>query len=56
MIMKTVFYIIFFVTLSFSQYNYELIDINPNSDTYEESISPSYYPGQITLHYFGHQD
>ena len=36
-------------------YDYSLQDLNPNSDTYGEIISPSYFENQVTLHYFGHQ-
>ena len=37
-------------------YKYSLIDINPNSDTSENSISPGYFENEVTLHYFGHQN
>ena len=37
-------------------YDYSLYDINFSSSTYEENISPGYYPDQVTLHYFGHQN
>ena len=37
-------------------YDYSLIDINPNSATYGETLSPGYFENQITLHYFGHQN
>jgi len=37
-------------------YSYSLIDINPNSGTYESTLSPIYFDNQITLHYFGHQN
>jgi len=47
--------LIILITLSYSQYNYELMDINPVSLSYGETISPTYYQNQITLHYFGHQ-
>jgi hypothetical protein len=36
-------------------YDYYLVDVNPNSDTYGTMISPSYFENEITLHYFGHQ-
>ena len=36
-------------------YDYSLVDINPNSDTTGENISPDYFDNQVTLHYFGHQ-
>ena len=37
-------------------YNYSLLDININSETYGEILSPGYFAGQVTLHYFGHQN
>ena len=43
-----------FISLVFSQYDYVLEDINPSSEYYGESIGTSYFPGQVTLHYFGH--
>ena len=36
-------------------YDYSLEDINISSSTYGEAISPYYFQGQVTLHYFGHQ-
>ena len=37
-------------------YDYSLVDINTSSSTFGETISPEYFQGQVTLHYFGHQD
>ena len=37
-------------------YDYSLEDINISSSTYGEAISPYYFQGQVTLHYFGHQN
>ena len=37
-------------------YDYYLEDINTSSSTYGEAISPEYFQGQVTLHYFGHQN
>ena len=37
-------------------YDYSLIDINPNSATYGETLSPGYFENQITLHLFSHQN
>ena len=37
-------------------YDYSLEDINTSSATYGETISPGYFQGQVTLHYFGHQN
>ena len=37
-------------------YDYSLENVNPNSVTYGETLSPGYFENQITLHYFGYQD
>ena len=54
--MKKILNIIWLITLSYSQYDYNLTDINSTSDTYETNINPNSYTGQVTLHYFGHQN
>ena len=48
---------ILLLSICYSQtYDYSLEDINTSSSTYGEVISPEYFIGQITLHYFGHQN
>ena len=37
-------------------YDYSLVDINTSSSTFGETISSGYFQGQVTLHYFGHQN
>ena len=37
-------------------YNYSLLDINLNSESYGKILSPGDFSGQVTLHYFGHQN
>ena len=44
------------VSFVLGQNNYNLEDINSTSDTYGTNISPESYTGQVTLHYFGHQN
>ena len=47
-------YVLFFsLTFLFGQYDYSLEDLNPSSDYFQESIGTSFFPNQITLHYFG---
>ena len=36
-------------------YDYYLEDINNLSSTYGQIISPGFFQGNVTLHYFGHQ-
>ena len=42
------------VSLSFGQYDYSLEDINETSDYFGQNVGTSYFPDQVTLHYFGH--
>ena len=37
-------------------YAYSLVDINDTSFAFGTNISPASFQGQITLHYFGHQN
>ena len=59
MVHKKTFIFIFinFLTFGFSNYSYSLQDINPSSQTQTHGIiiSPEYFSGQITIHYFGKQ-
>ena len=41
-------------SLSFGQYDYSLEDINTSSDYVGQNVGTSYFPNQVTLHYFGH--
>ena len=55
--MKKWLFILLLFTYGLSQaYDYSLLDINPNSDTDGEIISPDFFEDHVTLHYFGHQD
>ena len=45
---------IFLFTILFSQYDYSLEDLNSTSDYYQEFVGTSFFPDQVTLHYFGH--
>tara|TARA_B100001123_G_C14800913_1_gene824393 strand:+ start:206 stop:370 length:165 start_codon:yes stop_codon:yes gene_type:complete len=45
------------ISICFSQsYNYSLEDKNQTSDTFGELIGPDYFSGEVTVHYFGHQN
>ena len=44
----------FFLSLVFGQYDYSLEDINSSSEYYGAHVGTSYFPEQVTLHYFGH--
>jgi hypothetical protein len=41
-------------SLSYGQYDYSLEDINSSSEYFGEDVGTSYFPSQVTLHYFGH--
>ena len=41
-------------TVLFAQYDYSLEDINPSSEFYGQNIGTSYFPNEVTIHYFGH--
>ena len=41
-------------SFAMSQYDYSLKDINTSSNYYSEDVGTSYFPDQVTLHYFGH--
>ena len=45
---------VLFVSFALSQYDYTLEDINPSSIYHGEDVGTSYFPDQVTLHYFGH--
>ena len=55
--MNIFYYVFLLLTLVYStDYNYSLTDINLTSDTYGTNIGPDSFSGQVTLHYFGHQN
>ena len=47
--------LLLFLSIAFNQ-SYTLQDINSNSDYYGSYIGPEMFTGQVTLHYFGHQN
>ena len=47
--------IFFFVTSLFSQSNFELEDLNPNSEFYGQVIGPDDFLGEISIIFFGHE-
>jgi len=54
---KLILLSIVLLSLCYSQnYDYSLIDLNPTSETYGDTISPGNFGNYITLHYFGHQN
>jgi len=47
--------IFFFVNSLFSQSNFELEDLNPNSEFYGQVIGPDDFLGEISIIFFGHE-
>jgi len=41
-------------SFALGQYDYSLEDINSSSDYFGQDVGTSFFPGQVTLHYFGH--
>ena len=54
--MRPILFLLSFTFIYPQEYTYSLEDINISSDYYGGYISPSGFSGQITLHYFGHQN
>ncbi len=56
--MKKIFIICFIVncfSIVASQNNFSLTDLNPSSDTYDQSIGPSYFSNNIIVIGFFHE-
>ena len=50
------FLLIFFLAnCLFSQSNFELEDLNPNSEFYGQIIGPDDFLGEISILFFGHE-
>jgi len=41
-------------SLVFGQYDYSLEDLNSTSSYSGDNVGTSYFPDNVTLHYFGH--
>ena len=54
--MKKYLVMLTFLCIVFTQYDFNLINQNPNSESYGEGIGPDFYLGKVTLYYFGHQN
>ena len=54
--MKKIHISLFFCLLAlYGQGDFNLEDLNPNSDTFGEMIGPDDYLGDICIVYFGHE-
>ncbi len=56
MMKKIFYYLLIVISLGIivAQNSYSLEDLNSTSTTFGNTIGPSYYTDQVTLHYFGH--
>ena len=52
---KVFLLIITIITFGFTQYEYSLEDVNPNSSTFGTNVWYPEFSDYITLHYFGTQ-
>ena len=52
---RKLLYVVILTSLAFSQYEYSLEDVNPNSATFGTNVWYPDYSDYITLHYFGTQ-
>ena len=44
----------FSLSIIFGQYDYSLEDLNSSSEYFGDDVGTSYFPDNVTLHYFGH--
>tara|TARA_B100000579_G_C22669448_1_gene774902 strand:- start:737 stop:907 length:171 start_codon:yes stop_codon:yes gene_type:complete len=51
----TIFFLFIFSSFTFSQGDFDLEDLNPNSDTFGQLIGPGDYIGDICIVFFGHE-
>ena len=49
------FYSLLILNLLISQNDFELEDLNPNSEFFGQMIGPSTFLGEISVVYFGHE-
>ena len=52
---RKLLYVVIVTSLAFSQYEYSLEDVNPNSATFGTNVWYPDFSDYITLHYFGTQ-
>ena len=55
MLLNRLLYVVILTGLAFSQYEYSLEDVNPNSATFGTNVWHPDFSDYITLHYFGTQ-
>ncbi len=54
-IIKLIAFLFVFMVVGLAQSDFNLEDLNPNSETYGDSIGPADYIGDICIVFFGHE-
>jgi len=54
-LIKIILSALFLLSPSLAQYDFDLEDLNPASDSYGQMIGPSDYVGDICIIFFGHE-
>ena len=54
-IIKLIAFLFVFMVVGLAQSDFNLDDLNPNSETYGDTIGPADYLGDICIVFFGHE-
>ncbi|MEC9377106.1 MAG: hypothetical protein VYC00_03275 [Candidatus Neomarinimicrobiota bacterium] len=54
-IIKLIAFLFVFMVVGLAQSDFNLEDLNPNSETYGDTIGPADYLGDICIVFFGHE-
>jgi len=54
-IIKFIAFLFVFMVVGLAQSDFNLEDLNPNSETYGDTIGPADYLGDICIVFFGHE-
>ena len=54
-IIKLIAFLFVFMVVGLAQSDFNLEDLNPNSETYGDTIGPADYIGGICIVFFGHE-
>lgn len=52
---KLIAFLFVFMVVGLAQSDFDLEDLNPNSETYGDTIGPADYLGDICIVFFGHE-
>ena len=54
-IIKLIAFLFVFMVVGLAQSDFNLEDLNPNSETYGDTLGPADYIGDICIVFFGHE-